>query len=82
VSNDLQYPDWQEAVVDALTEYRLDEVPHKLRLAELAIMKRLKESRFLSVREHLAIGDALRLLDKLTPAAEAAAKNDETEGVA
>ena len=77
---ELEFPEWQEAVLDALAEYHADKVQEKLRLAEIAIAKRLTQDRNLSVRETLALQDALKLLEPLLK--RQPEKKESGEGVA
>ena len=63
----MPYPDWQRPLFDALMEFNRHKLSEKIRVAELAIRERLKDSRSLSNQETLALRDGLNMLSALMP---------------
>jgi hypothetical protein len=62
---DTKYP-WQQAVLEALTEFRPDVLPQKVNEAQRAIAARLRDKTAADNEEQLAIRDALQSLRVLT----------------
>jgi hypothetical protein len=61
----MEYPEWQQPLLEAVTEIDRHELIEKIRIAELAIRQRLKESHSLSKAEVRALHDGLSTLATL-----------------
>ena len=57
----MKYP-WQQAVVDAIVEFRPERLPGKIKTAERAIAARLCDPQEPDLDEHLTLANALLAL--------------------
>jgi hypothetical protein len=62
----MKYP-WQQAVVEAIVEFRPECLPGKIKAAERAIAQRLCDPQKPGLHEHLMLANALRALRVISP---------------
>lgn len=62
--------EWQQAVFDALTEFRPELLPSKTNAAQRAIAARLRDRTPVDLEERIALQDALRSLGLIMPGKE------------
>lgn len=75
----LDYPDWQRSVFDALIELDWESIHEKIRIAELAILTRLQGTEPISESEKLALHNGLSSLSLLIQRRKLQGKNSSRE---